>query len=109
MLFYITFLGRLYIADTNNSVIRYLDLNKSEAEVLTLELKGVQPPLKSRSLKRLRRRSGADTQTVVVNGGSSSEGTLNLRISVPEGYHFSKVFFLSSEQIKKIGTVFSYP
>ncbi|KAH0733341.1 hypothetical protein KY289_004529 [Solanum tuberosum] len=82
--------GRLYIADTNNSVIRYLDLNKSEAEVLTLELKGVQPPLKSRSLKRLRRRSGADTQTVVVNGGSSSEGTLNLRISVPEGYHFSK-------------------
>ncbi|KAL3349804.1 hypothetical protein AABB24_022728 [Solanum stoloniferum] len=82
--------GRLYIADTNNSVIRYLDLNKSEAEVLTLELKGVQPPLKSRSLKRLRRRSGADTQTVVVNGGSSSEGTLNLRILVPEGYHFSK-------------------
>ncbi|KAK4739395.1 hypothetical protein R3W88_003092 [Solanum pinnatisectum] len=82
--------GRLYIADTNNSVIRYLDLNKSEAEVLTLELKGVQPPLKSRSLKRLRRRSGADTQTVVVNGGSSSEGTLNLRISAPEGYHFSK-------------------
>ncbi|TMX01365.1 hypothetical protein EJD97_024641 [Solanum chilense] len=82
--------GRLYIADTNNSVIRYLDLNKSEAEVLTLELKGVQPPLKSRSLKRLRRRSGADTQTIVVNGGSSSEGTLNLRISVPEGYHFSK-------------------
>ncbi|KAJ8529629.1 hypothetical protein K7X08_036464 [Anisodus acutangulus] len=82
--------GRLYIADTNNSVIRYLDLNKSEAEVLTLELKGVQPPLRSRSLKRLRRRSGADTQTVIVNGSSSNEGTLNLRISVPEGYHFSK-------------------
>lgn len=76
-------------------MIRYLDLNKSEAEVLTLELKGVQPPRKSRSLKRLRRRSGADTQTVVVNGGSCNEGTLNLRISVPEGYHFSKVFSLS--------------
>ncbi|KAM3290783.1 protein SUPPRESSOR OF QUENCHING 1, chloroplastic [Capsicum chacoense] len=82
--------GRLYIADTNNSVIRYLDLNKSEAEVVTLELKGVQPPVRSKSLKRLRRRSGADTQTFVVNGGSSNEGTLNLRISVPEGYHFSK-------------------
>ncbi|KAM3377972.1 protein SUPPRESSOR OF QUENCHING 1, chloroplastic [Capsicum galapagoense] len=82
--------GRLYIADTNNSMIRYLDLNKSEAEVVTLELKGVQPPVRSKSLKRLRRRSGADTQTVVVNGGSSNEGTLNLRISVPEGYHFSK-------------------
>ncbi|PHT63065.1 hypothetical protein T459_33085 [Capsicum annuum] len=77
-------------ADTNNSVIRYLDLNKSEAEVVTLELKGVQPPVRSKSLKRLRRRSGADTQTFVVNGGSSNEGTLNLRISVPEGYHFSK-------------------
>ncbi|CAI9103559.1 OLC1v1002070C1 [Oldenlandia corymbosa var. corymbosa] len=83
--------GRLFIADTNNSLIRYLDLKGQQAELHTLELKGVQPPTaKSRSLKRLRRRSGADTETIVVNGGSSNEGNLILQISVPEGYHFSK-------------------
>uniref|UniRef100_A0A2N9EPZ1 Thioredoxin domain-containing protein n=1 Tax=Fagus sylvatica TaxID=28930 RepID=A0A2N9EPZ1_FAGSY len=83
--------GRLFIADTNNSVIRYLDLNKEEAELLTLELKGVQPPgSKSRSLRRLRRRSSADTLTVTVDGGSSNEGNLSLKISLPEEYHFSK-------------------
>ncbi|KAM7481806.1 hypothetical protein LguiB_006389 [Lonicera macranthoides] len=83
--------GRFFIADTNNSVIRYIDLNKQEPELLTLELKGVQPPApKSRSPKRLRRRSGADTEVVVVDGGSSNEGNLDLKISVSEGYHFSK-------------------
>ncbi|XP_028061681.1 protein SUPPRESSOR OF QUENCHING 1, chloroplastic [Camellia sinensis] len=83
--------GRLLIADTNNSLIRYLDLNKEEAELLTLELKGVQPPTpKSQSLRRLRRRSSADTDTVTVDGGSSNEGNLYVKISIPEGYHFSK-------------------
>ncbi|PPS02536.1 hypothetical protein GOBAR_AA18128 [Gossypium barbadense] len=83
--------GRLIIADTNNSLIRYLDLNKENAEILTLELKGVQPPTpKSKSLRRIRKRSSADTQTIVVNGGSSSEGNLYLKISLPEEYHFSK-------------------
>ncbi|KAG8648320.1 hypothetical protein MANES_09G177500v8 [Manihot esculenta] len=83
--------GRLIIADTNNSVIRYIDLNKEEAELLTLELKGVQPPApKSRSFKRLRRRTSADTQTIKIDGGSSSEGDLCLKISLPEEYHFSK-------------------
>ncbi|XP_017226451.1 protein SUPPRESSOR OF QUENCHING 1, chloroplastic isoform X4 [Daucus carota subsp. sativus] len=78
--------GRLYIADTNNSLIRYLDLSKQEAEISTLELKGVVPPRTvSRSLKRLRRRSGVGTETVKVDGVSSSEGILSLKISVPEG------------------------
>ncbi|KAI3668992.1 hypothetical protein L6452_40210 [Arctium lappa] len=83
--------GRLFIADTNNSLIRYLDLNKENAELVTLELKGVQPPTpKSRSPRRLRRRTSADTETIMVNGVSSNEGNLILSISVPEGYHFSK-------------------
>lgn len=81
--------GRLFITDTNNSVIRYLDLNK--AQLLTLELKGVQPPSKSWSLKRLRRRLSSDTRTVKVDGVSSNEGNLYLNISLPDGYHFSKV------------------
>ncbi|KAK1432524.1 hypothetical protein QVD17_09421 [Tagetes erecta] len=84
--------GRLYIADTNNSLIRYLDLNKVDTQVITLELKGVQPPTapKSRSPRRLRKRTSADTETIVIDGGSSNEANLKLTISVPEGYHFSK-------------------
>ncbi|XP_071709747.1 protein SUPPRESSOR OF QUENCHING 1, chloroplastic [Rutidosis leptorrhynchoides] len=83
--------GRLFIADTNNSLIRYLDLNKEDTQLVTLELKGVQPPApKSRSPRRLRKRTSADTETIVVDGVSSTEGSLNLAISVPEGYHFSK-------------------
>ncbi|XP_039021583.1 protein SUPPRESSOR OF QUENCHING 1, chloroplastic-like [Hibiscus syriacus] len=83
--------GRLFIADTNNSLIRYLDLSKENVEILSLVLKGVQPPApKSKSLRRFRRRSSADTQTIVVNGGSSSEGNLYLKISLPKEYHFSK-------------------
>lgn len=94
---YLTFFaGRLFIADTNNSLIRYLDLNKREPALLTLELKGVQPPApKSKSPRRLRRRSSADTETIAVNGGSVNEGRLRLDIRVLEGYHFSKVSSLS--------------
>ncbi|GAA0168305.1 hypothetical protein LIER_23053 [Lithospermum erythrorhizon] len=83
--------GKLYIADTNNSLIRCLDLNKEQPELYTLELKGVQPPApKSRYLRRLRRRTAAGTAVISVPGVSSEEGILSLNISVPEGYHFSK-------------------
>lgn len=91
-----SFAGRLFIADTNNSLIRYLDLNKKDPELLTLELKGVQPPTpKSKSPRRLRRRSSADTETIAINGGSVNEGRLRLEIRVLEGYHFSKVSSIS--------------
>ncbi|RDX94677.1 Protein SUPPRESSOR OF QUENCHING 1, chloroplastic, partial [Mucuna pruriens] len=83
--------GRLFIADTNNSLIRYLDLNTDETELRTLELKGIQPPKpKSRSFKRLRRRPSADTMAIAVNAISSNEGNLSIKISLPNEYHFSK-------------------
>ncbi|XP_010549436.1 PREDICTED: NHL repeat-containing protein 2 [Tarenaya hassleriana] len=83
--------GRLFIADTNNSLIRYIDINKEEPEVVTLELKDVQPPLqKPKSLRRLRKRASADTKIVTVNAVTSREGDLNIKISLPDGYHFSK-------------------
>lgn len=83
--------GRLLIADTNNSVIRYMDLNQRESDLLTLELKGVQPPaLRGKTMRRLRKRLSADTQIVKVTGSPSNEGNLYLRISLPAGYHFSK-------------------
>ncbi|KAJ4817125.1 Haloacid dehalogenase-like hydrolase family protein [Rhynchospora pubera] len=82
---------RLLIADTNNSVIRYIDLNDKDLQLRTLELKGVDPPsAKPRSLKRLRRRLPADTQIIKVDAGNAKEGYLSLQFSVPDGYHFSK-------------------
>ncbi|GMH11336.1 hypothetical protein Nepgr_013177 [Nepenthes gracilis] len=83
--------GELLIADTNNSVIRYMNLSQGEPRLLTLELKGFQPPsTKTKALKRLRRRLSADTKIITVNGGPVNEGNLYIKISVPEGYHFSK-------------------
>ncbi|XP_028217682.1 protein SUPPRESSOR OF QUENCHING 1, chloroplastic isoform X1 [Glycine soja] len=83
--------GRLFIADTNNSLIRYLDLNINETELRTLELKGIQPPKpKSRSFKRLRRRASADTMPITIDTISSNEGNLSIKISLPNEYHFSK-------------------
>jgi hypothetical protein len=60
--------------------------------VRTLDLIGVQPPSpKPKTLKRLRRRLSVDTDVINVDGGSSMEGFLSLAITVPDGYHFSKV------------------
>jgi hypothetical protein len=83
--------GRLLIADTNNSVIRYIDLNDKDLQLRTLELKGVQTPAKPKSLKRLRRRLPADVQIIKVDAGKVKEGYLSLQFTVPDGYHFSKV------------------
>ncbi|TKV96477.1 hypothetical protein SEVIR_9G431000v4 [Setaria viridis] len=83
--------GRLLVADTNNSAIRYITLSEKGAEVKTLDLIGVQPPSpKPKTLKRLRRRLSVDTDVINVDGGSSMEGFLSLAITVPDGYHFSK-------------------
>ncbi|KAG8096237.1 hypothetical protein GUJ93_ZPchr0013g37250 [Zizania palustris] len=83
--------GRLLIADTNNSTIRYIVLNGKDADVHTLDLIGVQPPTsKPKTMRRLRRRLSADTDVINVDGGSSMEGFLSLAISVSAGYHFSK-------------------
>ncbi|XP_020212147.1 protein SUPPRESSOR OF QUENCHING 1, chloroplastic isoform X2 [Cajanus cajan] len=83
--------GRLFIADTNNSLIRYLDLYTGESELRTLELKGIQPPKpKSRSFKRLRRRTSADTMPISIDAISSNEGNLFIKILLPNEYHFSK-------------------
>nr|XP_012569549.1 protein SUPPRESSOR OF QUENCHING 1, chloroplastic-like [Cicer arietinum] len=90
-LLFILFTGRLFIADTNNSLIRYLDLNANEFDLCTLELKGFQPPKqKSRSFKRLKRRPTADMVPIINDPISSEEGNLSIKISLPNGYHFSK-------------------
>lgn len=95
VLLFILFTGRLFIADTNNSLIRYLDLKTNEFELRTLELKGFQPPKpKSRSFKRLRRRPTADTVPITVDAISSEEGNLSIEISLPNEYHFSKVLII---------------
>lgn len=75
---------------------RSIVLNERGAEVRTLDLTGVQPPSpKPKALRRLRRRLSADTNVINIDGGSSMEGYLSLAISVPDGYHFSKVQIFS--------------
>ena len=88
-----SFTGRLYIADTNNSVIRVLDTRKdSVATLSTLELEGVEPPqVKLGKPRRLRRRSSSDAEMIKVDAVKATTGTFKIELSVPSGYHFSKV------------------
>lgn len=88
------FAGKLYVADTNNSVIRILDLQAEGAPSLsTLVLKGVQPPVPppTSGPRRLRQRLSADTQIIRVNPITALSGDLQLQISLPSGFHFTSV------------------
>ncbi len=73
--------GQLYIADTNNHVIRVADLASGLVSTLVLiDMEGLltrQPPGADYSGRLVR----LDTQTV-----SPGDGTLSLNISLPEGY-----------------------
>lgn len=86
--------GKLYVADTNNSLIRVLDVKAEGGPKLsTLELKGVQPPTPAAPSgpRRLRQRLSADTQVIRIDPVTALSGDLQLQISLASGYHFSKV------------------
>ena len=94
--------GTVFVADTNNSVIRILDLSQSPAAVSTLTLTDVPspaPPSYSSSStssepakrKSLRRRQAPEAEVVTVAAVGGSAGTLQLRIAIPDGYHFTEV------------------
>ena len=92
----INFAGKLYVADTNNSLIRVIDLRAEGGPTLrTLELKGVLPPTPATSTgpRRLRQRLSADTQVVRIDPITATSGDLQLQISLASGYHFSNVRF----------------
>lgn len=85
--------GKLYVADTNNSVIRVLDTKGDNGpSISTLELKGVQPPqLKiAGKPRRLRRRTSSDTEVIKTESVKMSNGSIKVQISLPAGYHFTK-------------------
>lgn len=86
--------GKLYVADTNNSLIRVLDMRAQGGPKLeTLELKGVQPPTPATPSgpRRLRQRLSSDTQVIRIDPVAALNGDLQLQISLASGYHFSKV------------------
>lgn len=86
--------GKLYVADTNNSLIRVLDLRAQGGPKLeTLELKGVLPPTLATPSgpRRLRQRLSSDTQVIRIDPVTALNGDLQLQISLASGYHFSKV------------------
>ncbi|XP_017187248.1 protein SUPPRESSOR OF QUENCHING 1, chloroplastic-like isoform X1 [Malus domestica] len=81
----------------NSSDLNLTYLDKEEAELLTLELKGVRPPVAKQ--KSLRRRSSADTQTVTVDGGPyPTRATCLLKYQYPKGIIFQRSPPLSSFQ-----------
>lgn len=83
--------GKLFVADTNNNVIRIIDLKAKEGPMVrTLELKGVQAPAMAKTPKRLRRRPSIDAQIIGIKPTSATRGDLHLEISLPSEYHFTK-------------------
>jgi DNA-binding beta-propeller fold protein YncE len=84
--------GTLYVADTNNSLIRVLDVSaKGTPTIKTLELKGIPAPSASpvTAPRRLRRRLSPDTEIVKVAPISSTSGDLQLEIKLPSEFHFT--------------------
>eukprot|EP00475_Leptophrys_vorax_P025026 TRINITY_DN34865_c0_g1_i1.p1 TRINITY_DN34865_c0_g1~~TRINITY_DN34865_c0_g1_i1.p1 ORF type:complete len:408 (-),score=12.85 TRINITY_DN34865_c0_g1_i1:210-1307(-) len=86
--------GTILVADTNNSLVRVLDLSSSPPLVSTLDLSSVPPPLAASSpsgpKRRLRRRQRADEEVVETRGLEGGVGEVNLRLSIPSDYHFTQ-------------------
>lgn len=85
--------GKIYVADTNNSLIRVLNVGANPPTIETLELKGVPPPppAPASAPRRLRRRLTSDVEIVNVDPVSSMNGDLELQISLPKEFHFTAV------------------
>lgn len=83
--------GQIYIADTNNSVIRILD-TRADNLLSTLDLSSVPLPSPSTpsSRRRLRKRQPVDAEVVELDPISAQSGKLELLINIPEGYHYTK-------------------
>ncbi|XP_024522693.1 protein SUPPRESSOR OF QUENCHING 1, chloroplastic isoform X2 [Selaginella moellendorffii] len=85
--------GSLFVADTNNNLIRLLKpgADDNAIQVTTLELKGVEPPRPlEKSPRRLRRRPSSDMEVVRLQAVPGLRGDLQLQIDLPPEYHFSK-------------------
>lgn len=88
--------GKLYIADTNNHLIRVADL--ATKAVKTLDLKGVTAP-------RIKKApSFANAKAIEIPAATAAPGseiTLNVKLSVPEGYKLSQegslIYLLSAD------------
>ena len=101
--------GRVFIADTNNSLIRVFDPETSK--VSTLQLKGVPKPAISPDTAPVwtggaaEKAGGIPPGAILVKvkapvafalsssspaGGGGEEGELNVRISLPPGYHLTQ-------------------
>ena len=84
--------GKLYIADTNNHVIRVADLDTREVSTLVLvDMEGLltrQPPDAEYNGK---------TITLEPQSVSPGEGTVELQVAIPDGYKFNDLAPFSME------------
>ncbi len=77
--------GKIYIADTNNHLIRVADL--ATKAVKTLDIKGLKAP---RIKKPPTFANAKSIEIPTVNAAPGSELSLNVTLSVPEGYKLSQ-------------------
>lgn len=88
-----SFSGSIFVADTNNSVIRLF--YPETRTVATLDLSTVPPPppeLPAGTPRRLRKRQPVEAEVVEVPTAlTSAEGTFTIQVKIPEGYHFTTV------------------
>ncbi len=78
--------GKLFIADTNNHAIRVVDLKTKQTS--TLQLRGLEPPVTIAPPEN----DGPDTKEVTLapqRVRANAEGTLNLDVALPAGYHLN--------------------
>ncbi|KAK9802067.1 hypothetical protein WJX73_010192 [Symbiochloris irregularis] len=80
----------VFVADTNNSQIRILHLG--DASVTTLQLKDVPPPRQSAVLDAAAASSDPPRGATVVHVPDirGNEGTLQISLALPAGYHYTQ-------------------
>lgn len=82
---------KLYVADTNNHVIRVIDLNSLETQ--TLNLSGVTPPLKPIAPRSIRLAELPGTPTIISDPLSLTEGEqgiLTINLKLPAENHLTE-------------------
>eukprot|EP00271_Cylindrocystis_brebissonii_P018072 TRINITY_DN496_c0_g2_i1.p1 TRINITY_DN496_c0_g2~~TRINITY_DN496_c0_g2_i1.p1 ORF type:complete len:1137 (+),score=278.85 TRINITY_DN496_c0_g2_i1:69-3479(+) len=85
--------GQIFVADTNNSLIRVLDTSTGTAQLSTLDLSSIPPPpppLSTSGRRRLRRRAPVEAEVVETAALTGANGELRIHVSIPGGYHFTK-------------------
>eukprot|EP00898_Chlorokybus_atmophyticus_P009221 jgi/Chlat1/92/Chrsp1S03080 len=82
--------GKLFIADTNNSQIRVIDLKAAKSPITTLDLSSVPPVSAPTAVEKPSRNRRSPQLVRLETPLSGEQGELVLSITLPDGYHYTK-------------------